>query len=701
MKRILWVCLLALSICQKGLGLGVRVGVGESNPLPAQTKSRINLIIKKQISNYNVDIPEVIIGKISEVMNDSISLTFEKMNSSVLDYCNKKIGEILETLKITFPDNFEKDLCYNVIVNHLKHVINRQHFAENIYQVSSKNLCENPDSSSPLGKFSHKECSLNFNRDRNSSKERIIVTPELAYLISDLFPIEPNQKECVVAFMRILSLPFGLEKEKAEELCKTVLETRKTVHFYRNDLVSDSKGSFNKVHEVSLSSKLTPFKRTPPFVEISHPHGVGGISYSSERVSETKHSTQIFGKLVTLPFINSPIESISHSEKQLKYSQDHSKLPKNEIPKLNTREEIVFNDDIFSDLIFPCKTLNYEAKILASILFYYSNLLNIPITTEDACITCMRSVLVPAISVPKNKSREKKRGITPSEVINPFIPTCVNALMTMSMFSPASKLTLDYIPSLKTSENASKAFGKLCSKTMNRYIQIFGMIGIGNHGISCNPAQILLINSLQISIWTRFNALFASNELAQVACRVNIDSHASQASGECINLMKKITLGMSHDDIKTVCQSTVKFLQPQPVVLNPILYTISSIFQSIAESVVYSNSISGPPNISSFIKLSKKILYFSKPKMDPQDYIDSCIALLGNNINIKLKSKEIYKICKFTSKPVLNVVMHYHIPLELQLFHKKQFNPRITFIKNTIKSYSNLVKKEFSIHNSE
>ncbi|KAH8582086.1 uncharacterized protein ELE39_003245 [Cryptosporidium sp. chipmunk genotype I] len=699
MKRIFWLCLLALAMCQKGLGVGV--GVGVSNSLPAQTKSRINLMIERQIRNYNVDIPKKIVGKILEVLNDSISLSFEKMNTSVLEYCNKKIEEILETLKGTLPDKFEKDLCYNVIVNHLKLVVNRQHFAENIYQASSKKLCENSNPSSPLSKFNQKECSSGFEKGQMNNKNRIIVTPELAYLISDLIPIEPTHEDCVVAFMRVLSLPFGIEKEKVEGLCKSVLETGKTLHFYRNDLVPSSRDSSTKVHEVSLTSKLTPFKRAPPFVEISHPHGVGGISYSSERVSETKHSTQIFGKLVTLPFLNSPIESISNSEKYLKYSQDHSKLSKHEIPKLNTREEVVFNDDIFSDLIFPCKTLNYEAKILASILFYYSNLLKIPITIEDACIACMRSVLVPAISVPKNKSKEKKRGITPSEVINPFVPTCVNALMTMSMFSPASKLTLEYIPSLKTSENASKAFGRLCSKTMNRYIQIFGMIGIGNHGISCNPAQVLLINSLQISIWTKFNALFASNELAQVACRVNLDSHASQASGECINLMKKITLGMSQDDIKMVCQSTIKYLQPQPLVLNPILYTISSIFQSITESVVYKNSITDSLHISSFIKLSKKILYFSKPKMDSQEYINSCKALVGSNIDIKLTSKEIYKICKSTSKAVLNVVMHYHIPLELQLFHKKQFNPRIVFIKNTIKSYSNLVKKEFSIHNNQ
>lgn len=701
MKRLFWVFLFLLAICQK------RLEAGGSNSLPDQTKTRINLMVQRQIRDFNVYIPSQIVGEISEVLNDSISLSLEKINTSVLEHCNQEIEKVLETHKETLPKHFEKDLCYNIIVNHLKLVVNRQHFAENIYEVSSENICENSSPSSPLSKFKQNNCPPNLkkneidstNGSNNNNTNRIVVTPELAYLISDLIPLEPTHDDCVIAFMRVLSLPFGTEKEKVEELCKSVLEMRKTQYFYRSDLIPDSKEFSNHPHKISLSSKLTPFKRAPPFVEINHPHGIAGIMPSLERVSETRASVQVFGKFVTLPFINSPVTSISHSEKNLMYSQDHSKLSKHEIPKLNSREEIVFNDDIFSDLIFPCKTLNYEAKILASILFYYSNILKIPITIEDACIACMRSVLIPAISVPKIESREKKRGITSSEVINPFIPTCANALMTISLFAPASKLALEYIPSLKTSENASKAFGKLCSKTMNRYIQIFGMIGIGNHSISCNPAQILLINSLQISIWSKFNALFASNELAQVACRINLDSHASQASGECINLMKKITVGMSYDDIKETCQLTIKYLQPQPIVLNPILYTISSIFYATTELVTY-NNYSDALHISSFIKLSKKILYFSKPKMDLQEYINSCKALVENNLNIKLKSKEIHKICNFTSSAILSVVTHYHIPLELQIFHKKQFNPRVAFIKKTIEKYRNLVKKEFSIQNN-
>ncbi|OII73608.1 uncharacterized protein cubi_03406 [Cryptosporidium ubiquitum] len=701
MKKIFSLFLFVFAICQKGLG------VGGNNSLPDQTRARINLMIQRQIRDFNVYIPSKVVRDISKILNDSISLSLEKINTPVLEYCNQKIEEVLETYKETLPDHFKKDLCYNVIVKHLQLVVNRQHFAENIYKVSSENICESLNTSSPFNKFKQNECSPSLEKSKiddksetdSNHKNRIVVTPELAYLISDLIPLEPTHEDCVVAFMRVLSLPFGIEKENVDKLCKSVLEMGKTQYFYRGDLVPNYKESSNYPHKIFPTSKLTPFKRAPPFVEITHPHGIGGIMPSSEKVSETKKSIQIFGKFVTLPFFNSPVQSITHSEKHLTYSQDHSKLSKHEIPKLNTREEIIFNDDIFSDLIFPCKTLNYEAKILASILFYYANLLKMPITTEDACIVCMRSVLVPAISVPKIESKEKKRGITPSEVINPFIPTCVNALMTMSMFSPANKLTLEYIPLLKTSENASKAFGKLCSKTMNKYIQIFGMIGIGNHGISCNPAQILLINSLQTSIWSRFNALFASNELAQVACRVNLDSHASQASGECINLMKKITLGMSYDDIKAVCQSTIKYLQPQPLVLNPILYTISSIFQSVTELVTYNNSES--LHISNFIKLSKKILYFSRPKMDLQEYINSCKALVESNINIKLKSKETYKICKSTSKVILNVVAHYHVPLELQVFHKKQFNPRVVFIKKTIENYRDLVKREFSIHSSQ
>ncbi|KAJ1605493.1 putative signal peptide-containing protein [Cryptosporidium canis] len=699
MKSVLWLFIFALAVCQGGLQ------VGGSASLPEQTRSRIKLMVQRQVRDFSVSIPEAMIEGISDILSSSVAVNHRVISSTILEFCNRGVEKVLETLRGVLPDEFVRNMCYNVIVNHLQLVVNRQHFAENIYEASSKSICDSPNDSSPLSRFKGGECSISLetsmDEERRGGAGRMVVTPELAYLIADLIPLNPTPEDCVVAFMRVMALPFGLEREKAEKLCRSVLDLRKSLFFYRND-VSRPREAPSLYHEISRSpSRLAPFKRAPPFVEISHPHGVGGIMYSSERVSGAKDSTQGFGKLASLPFVNSPVLSIGHSESCLQYSQDHSKLSKEEIPKLNGKEEMVFNDDIFSDLIFPCKTLNYEAKILASLLYYYSSLSKVPITTEDACIACMRSVLVPAISIPTTPPKEKKKGISPNEVINPFIPTCVNALMTMSLFSPASKLSLEYTPSLKTSENAAKAFGKLCSKTMSTYIKIFGMIGIGNHSISCNPAQILLINSLQISIWTRFNALFASNELAQVACRVNLDSHASQASGECINLMKKITTGMAEDDIKAICQSTVKYLQPQPLVVNPILFTISSVFQAVTEAVATHHKNPGSLHISNFVKLAKKILHFSRPKMNQQEYINSCKALLPKNTNLKLTSKEIYIICDATSKTIMSVVMHYHIPLELQLLHKKQFYPRTTFIKNTIEKYSNLVKKEFSLHNNQ
>ncbi|KAF7455724.1 hypothetical protein HWI79_3724 [Cryptosporidium felis] len=605
------------------------------------------------------------------------------MNSSILEYCNHQVRKILDS-QDGIPEKFLEDFCYEVLKTHLQLVVNRQHFAENIYDASSKLFCgaakTNPQA----------ECSP------ASESSKTVVTPELAYLISDLLPVSPEQKDCVTAIMRVMALPFGLEKKKAEQLCKSVLELGRSHFFFRRDFAQIAP---NNLAIPTPTNKLTPFKRSPPFVEIQNPHGVGGVKCSSERVSTAKNSIQGFGKLITLPFINSPVASIEKSEKYLKYSHTNhtakfSETSKLEIQKLNSQEEIIFNDDIFSDLILPCKTLNYEAKILASILFYYSNLLKTPITVEDVCIVCMRSVLIPAISLPNVNAREKKKGILPSEVVNPFIPTCVNAFMTSSLFTPANKLSREYVPSLKTSEAASKAFAKLCSKAMNRYITIFGMIGIGNHSISCNPAQVLLINSLQVSLWTQFNALIASNELAQVACRVNLDSRASQASGECINLLGKIISGLSDEKIKALCQSTVKFLQPQPIVITPILYTISSIFQAVTEAAYRKN---GALHALDFVKLSRKILRFARPKMNPEEYITSCRALLEANLRVKITSWDSMKICKATSKPVLSVVLHYHIPLELQLFHKKQFGPRVAFIRKAVSSYVKLVKKELNI----
>lgn len=703
MRSLFWAFVLLLAICREGLGVG-----GSSSSLPDQTKARIRLLVERQIRDFGVEIPRNVVAEISSILEDSVAVNLGKMSSSVLEHCNSSVERTLATLggpegvsTPAFSEDFKRNLCYNVLVSHLQLVVNRQHFAENIYEVASKNLCEETSRHSPpLKSLFRQDGEVCSSRSERCNGGRVLVTPELAYLISDLIPPAPTREECVVAFMRIMSLPFGLEKPKAQSLCDEVLEMRQSRYFYRSDAASHARAdSSGQSHKLSLPpSRLAPFKRAPPFVEITHPQGVGGVMRSTERVSTAKDSIQGFGKLATLPFINSPVQSVSYSEKYLRYSQDHSKLPKHEIPRLNSSEELVFNDDIFSGLIFPCKTLNYEAKIIASMLFYYSNLHKVPLSVEDACITCMRSVMVPAISVPANKPREKKKGVTPSEVINPFVPTCVNALMTISLFSPASRVAQEYIPALKTSENASRAFGKLCSKTMGKYIQVFGMIGIGNHNISCNPAQILLINSLQVSLWSNFNALFASNELAQVACRVNLDGQASQASGECISLMKKITQGMAHQDVQALCQSTVKLLQPQPLVINPILYTISSIFQAVTESVVHKKTSGSKPHISSFIRLAKKILHFSRPKMDPQEFLSSCTALVAANANEKLTHKETHKICKSSSNAILSVILHYHIPLELQLFHKKQFSPRASFIKSTIENYRNLVKKEFSIH---
>ncbi|KAJ1615024.1 putative signal peptide-containing protein [Cryptosporidium canis] len=262
MKSVLWLFIFVLAACQGGFQ------VGGSPSLPDQTRSRIKLMVQRQARDFSVSIPDGVIEGISDVLSSSVAVNHGGMSSTILESCNRGVEKVLETLRGVLPEEFVRNMCYNVIVNHLQLVVSRQHFAENIYEVSSRSICESPNDSSPLSRFKGGECSIgletSMDEERRGAASRMVVTPELAYLIADLIPLNPAPEDCVVAFMRVMALPFGLEREKAEKLCRSVLDLRKSQFFYRND-VSRPGEAPSSSHEISRSpNRLAPFKRAPP-----------------------------------------------------------------------------------------------------------------------------------------------------------------------------------------------------------------------------------------------------------------------------------------------------------------------------------------------------------------------------------------------------------------------------------------------------
>ncbi|KAH7649953.1 hypothetical protein FG379_001797 [Cryptosporidium bovis] len=672
--------------------------------IPDQTKYRLSLLVEREVKSHDRLVEIITEEKLSEVKNiiyHSVALTIDNnnnSNSNILELCNKRVEETLSKCENKIPDDFANNLCYNILNNHIKLTLNRQHYAENIYEVVMKHFGINNRTSGDVVDYYN-----NIGKENEVNKQ--IITPELSYMISDLFPIKPDHKDCVIVIMRVMSLPLNISKQDAESMCKEVLNLRKEKLYYKSSN-NNSELIDNAVKITVPKSKLIPFSKTPPFIDVKHAHGIAGIKYSSERVSSSKKSDQGFNKLLSLPFVNSPVTSIKESEKQLLYSHNHTTGNYNpkKIPKLNGREEMVFNDDVFSGLILPCRTLNYEGKLLASLLFYYSVYNKIPITVEEACIVCMKTVYIVSISIPKDPNNQRKNGgIVNGEIVNPFVPTCIHSFMTLSTYLPTGKFSTEYLPSLVTSEAASRALGKLCGKVMSHYIQIFGMIGIGNHNISCTPGQLLLLNSLQNRLWINHNALFSTNEIAQVACRVNLDTNASQASSECISLLDKITTnGLSQNDIKSLCQDTIKFLQPQPLVTTPILFTISNVLKTAIESLGgphYVSKEKRPLYLVDYIKISKKIILFIRPKINKKEYISSCKALISSNLSFLLLSEQItHNICKITFTPIKSIIIHYYTPQELQKHHRKQFLPRTLLIKKTITSFSKIIEKKLQIN---
>ncbi|KAH8740764.1 hypothetical protein FG386_002726 [Cryptosporidium ryanae] len=670
--------------------------------IPDQTKYRLSLLVEKEIKGNLILGKAITDEKLSEIKNiiyHSVSLTIDNgsdAGNNILEQCNKEVEKTLSKYKDETQGDFMDDLCYNILNNHVKLVVNRQHYAENIYEVVMKHF-------GTSNSTDFVDYYKSIGQESKMSKQ--IITPELSYMISDLFPIKPDHKDCVIVIMRVMSLPLNVSEKDADLMCKEILSLRKEEVYYKSGSGS-SELIDNSVKITAPKSKLTPFDKTPPFIDVKYAHGIAGIRFSSERVSSSKKAEQGFNSLLSLPFVNSPVPSIKDSEKQLSYSHGNntSNTDFKKMPELNGREEMIFNDDVFSGLILPCRTLNYEGKLLASLLFHYSVYNKIPLTVEEVCIVCMRTVYIVSISIPKDPNCQRKNsGIINGEIINPFIPTCIHSFMTLSTYLPNGKFSTEYLPSLVTSEAASRALGKLCGKVMSRYIQIFGMIGIGNHNISCTPGQLLLLNSIQSRLWTNYNALFSSNEIAQIACRVNLDTNASQASSECSSLLDKITTNdLSRDDTKLLCQDTVKFLQPQPLVTTPILFTISNILKTAVESVGgphYIPNEKRPLYLVDYIRISKKFVLFIRPKINKKEYTSSCKALVKSNLGFLMLSEQIiHKICKITFTPIKSIIIHYYTPQELQKYHRKQFLQRSLFIKRTISSFSKIIEKKLQIN---
>ncbi|KAL7066057.1 hypothetical protein ACR3K2_35100 [Cryptosporidium serpentis] len=657
---------------------------------PEYTVNRINLLIQRFLIDSNIKINYEITESLAKSLDLAAGESFHDQFQTVVDDCEQKTSS---TLSATGNDaSLARNICKNVLHEHVKLVLNRQHFAENIYETISNPLQEMPSNSAK-----------NPNKQPHPLKNSISITPEISYLVSDLLPLNPSLEQCIESTLRVLSLPFGFTESQANILCTDILEMRKIRGYYRskdkipNNLRDISpKKSNNNCSKYKI--KLTPFKSIPEALNFESFDIIGGLSCNNDKINTESETIIKKPNLLFLPFINSPVISIKKSEKFLEYSMGKSSISPDllaesvaEVQELKASEKLIFNDDIYSDLILPCKLLTYEEKILASMLVFISNSMQLPLDAIEACIVMTRTVASSTIVVPnQNDISQQKAGIISTQIINFFIPTCINSLLTISVFVPLSNFANSYLAPLETSESATKVLGKICGKVMKNFVNIFGTVSIEQQ-FECNAIHTLIINSLQEQIWNKAGALFTTRELSNVVCKLNFEYSVSQVVSDCSTLFSKYIKEIPKDLVSTICQSILSYVQPQPLVVRPIVYTITSILSELVNSA----SPHTKKSIRSLIDIGIQILDSCLGRESCMEvYESSCKKAFLDLSSIEgITISEIDFICENSKSLVIKVLSNFSIPKYLLKYHKTQFKNRIAIIQSNVSKYSRIQEK--------
>ncbi|EEA05567.1 uncharacterized protein CMU_025740 [Cryptosporidium muris RN66] len=657
---------------------------------PEYTVNRINLLFQRFLIESNIKINYEITKSLARSLDLTAGETFHDQFQTVIDDCEKKTSS---TLSATGNNaSLSRSICKNVLHEHVKLVLNRQHFAENIYEVISNSLQEIPSNNTKSP-----------NEQSYPLKNSIFITPEVSYLISDLLPLNPSLEQCVESILRVLSLPFGFTESQANIVCKDILEMRRIRGYYcsKDKIPNNLQYIFPKKSDNSCSKykiKLTPFKSVPETLNFESFDIIGGLSCNNNKISIESDTIIKKPNLLFLPFINSPVISIKKSERSLKYNMGKSSISPElltesvtEVQELKVSEKLIFNDDIYTDLILPCKLLTYEEKILASMLVFISNSMQLPLDAIEACIVITRTVTSSTIVVPnQNDISQQKAGIISTQIINFFIPTCINSLLTISIFVPLSNFANSYLAPLETSESATKILGKICGKVMENFVDIFGTISIEQQ-FECNIIHTLIINSLQEQIWNKAGALFTTRELSNIVCKLNFEYSVSQVVSDCSILFSKYIKEIPKDLVSTICQSILSYVQPQPLVVRPIIYTITSILSELVNSV----NQYAKKSIRSLIDIGTQILDSCLGREDCiESYESSCKKAFLDLSSIEgMTISEIEFICGNSKSLVIKVLSNFSIPEYLLKYHKAQFKSRIAIIQSNISIYSKIQEK--------